>query len=883
MKKTILAVAAAIAVMAARAQGGGEEHYLRIVVDNRAQVSELSQIVSVDNVRGDTVLAYANDTELQALDKSGHKYTKLPHPSSLSARAIVMATTVAEMANWDRYPTYGVYTQMMRGWAEQHPEICRLDTIGVSVQGRQLLCLKISGNAHSEEPEPEILLTSTMHGDETTGMMLLMKLADTLLANYGADPRITAMVDGVALYINPNSNPDGTYYGGDNTVASSRRSNANGVDLNRNFPNIANPASTGGNEPEIVSMKEYASAHRFNFAANFHGGAEVVNYPWDTWPSSQRVPADNDWFVATSRQYATLCQQNSPAGYMTDENNGITFGGDWYTVAGGRQDYMNWYQHCKEVCIECSSTKMIGSEQINRYWGYNQEALMQYVENAYYGVRGIVTNTDGQPLDATVTVVGHDLDHSEVVTDPAHGDYYRYLVPGTYTFLFEAYGYLPQTIEGVVVANGQTTRVDVTLQTAQVTTLAGTVVSAADGQPLAGVEVQIAGTPLSPEPTNAQGQFQVSGIMEGQYTISFTKTGFFSRTETIEVLASTPAMTIALDPFHGFSFEDGQVPDAIAMTGSQPWQVVEGEAYDGTRSLRSGTISHNQSSTATLTFTCSAASSVLFYAKVSSETNYDFLTFYLDGTSVGSMSGTAGWTEYSFPVSAGNHTLAWTYSKDGSASAGSDCAWIDLVGFPAQAPQTAIPVVTPRVVELDTDTPQAGFQVSVANIGQGALAFEATVADASAHPWLTLSGAAATVAAGQSAVIAAEADLAGQPAGTYTALINIDVVDSVIVVPVTINYDAVGIETAEGFGSRAVAIYPNPARDRFTVATAGGRATTVQIYGLAGELLATIPAQGDATTISAQQAGISAPGVYLVKISGNGAPSVTRIVIGETR
>jgi murein tripeptide amidase MpaA len=130
-----------------------------------------------------------------------------------------MAGTVAEMLNWDRYPTYEVYVEMMETFAADYPEICELELIGFTTDGRKLLAVKISDNVTEDEAEPEFLYTGMMHGDELVGGMVLLKLIDHLLLNYGSDPQITNLVNGVQIYINPFANPDGTYYGGNNTVA----------------------------------------------------------------------------------------------------------------------------------------------------------------------------------------------------------------------------------------------------------------------------------------------------------------------------------------------------------------------------------------------------------------------------------------------------------------------------------------------------------------------------------------------------------------------------------------------------------------------------------------------------------------------------------------
>lgn len=103
--------------------------------------------------------------------------------------------------------------------------------------------------------------------------------------------------------------------------------------------------------------------------------------------------------------------------------------------------------------------------------------------------------------------------------------------------------------------------------------------------------------------------------------------------------------------------------------------------------MRSGAISHNEHSVAKVTMNVVADGEISFYYKVSSESNYDFLTFSIDGNSLGSWSGNIGWTQATFTVQAGERTFEWKYDKDFSVSHGSDCAWVDYIVFPPVAPE----------------------------------------------------------------------------------------------------------------------------------------------------------------------------------------------------
>jgi len=116
-----------------------------------------------------------------------------------------------------------------------------------------------------------------------------------------------------------------------------------------------------------------------------------------------------------------------------------------------------------------------------------------------------------------------------------------------------------------------------------------------------------------------------------------------------------------------------------------PWTVVSGTGFvnSGTYAARSGTVSHNGNTELSITLNISAAGSISFWRRVSSEAGYDFLKFYIDTVEVGGWSGNQTWAQFTYPVVAGTRTFKWVYSKDGSLNSGSDCAWIDDIIFPA--------------------------------------------------------------------------------------------------------------------------------------------------------------------------------------------------------
>ncbi len=436
------------------------EVYFKFRFTSKADLNELSRMISIDNIKGDTAYAYANEEQYNNFLKTGFELKILTSPGKLINPK--MSDNIRGITDWDTYPTYNTYVAMMNQFAADYPDICKLVNAGTTVQGRQILFVKISDNVNQREAEPQVMLSSSMHGDETTGYVLMLRLIDTLLTSYGTDTRLTNLIDNDEIWINPLANPDGTYHGGNGTVYSATRYNANGVDINRNFPDPAEGPHPDGYawQPETIAMKTLAENNNFNISVNFHGGTEVVNYPWDTWAN---LHADDTWWQFISHMYADTAQANSPSGYMSGYNDGITNGYAWYRVTGGRQDFFTYFHHGREVTIEISDTKLPSPSSLPSYWYYNKESFLDYIENTYYGIRGIVTDTSGNPVKAKIQIPSHDFNSSEVYSDSITGAYYRMIAPGTYTLTFSADNYVAQTFSNVQAINFQATELNVQL------------------------------------------------------------------------------------------------------------------------------------------------------------------------------------------------------------------------------------------------------------------------------------------------------------------------------------------------------------------------------------------------------------------------------------
>jgi len=115
--------------------------------------------------------------------------------------------------------------------------------------------------------------------------------------------------------------------------------------------------------------------------------------------------------------------------------------------------------------------------------------------------------------------------------------------------------------------------------------------------------------------------------------------------------------------------------------GDAFWSVTSTESCRGKYSAQAGLIGDNQKSGLKVTLDCFDGD-ISFYFKVSCESIFDKLLFFIDGEEQGNWSGVKDWTQVSFPLTAGTRTFEWRYSKDYSGSQNDDTVWIDDIVFP---------------------------------------------------------------------------------------------------------------------------------------------------------------------------------------------------------
>ena len=111
---------------------------------------------------------------------------------------------------FDRFYRYDELTAILQGWAEERPELYRVESIGQSYEGRDIWLATITNfETGADLDKPAFLIEANIHALEVTGCTAALHLIDKLLRGYGSDPKVTRCLDTRCFYVVPRLNPDG--------------------------------------------------------------------------------------------------------------------------------------------------------------------------------------------------------------------------------------------------------------------------------------------------------------------------------------------------------------------------------------------------------------------------------------------------------------------------------------------------------------------------------------------------------------------------------------------------------------------------------------------------------------------------------------------------
>jgi murein tripeptide amidase MpaA len=111
---------------------------------------------------------------------------------------------------FDRFYRYDELTEILESWAQERPELFRLESIGRSYEGRDIWLATITNvETGADLDKPALLIEANIHAIEVTGATAALHLIQRLLSGYGSDERVTRALDTRVFYVVPRLNPDG--------------------------------------------------------------------------------------------------------------------------------------------------------------------------------------------------------------------------------------------------------------------------------------------------------------------------------------------------------------------------------------------------------------------------------------------------------------------------------------------------------------------------------------------------------------------------------------------------------------------------------------------------------------------------------------------------
>ena len=355
--------------------------------------------------------------------------------------------------------------------------------------------------------------------------------------------------------------------------------------------------------------------------------------------------------------------------------------------------------------------------------------------DAYEAVLGVMGGLG--TVSGTVTDAGTGLPlegvHVGVVDRPtfrmtdADGNFQFMLPVGTWTLTFDIFAYGDETLIVEIVEN-ETVDGSVAMTALPTAVLSGLVYDY-EGALVSGASIHVMDTPLEPVYSNGSGFYSIDIPAGATYDVLARKAGLGADQHTIDFQGNM-TLDFTLPELLAEDFETaGFMSYPWVMGGNADWVIDDVNPYEGSYSARSGNVGDNQRSDLEVTVEVTASSDISFWYKVSSEGNYDYLRFYVDGAEIASWAGTVPWTQFTYPVASGERTFKWSYTKDGSVSNGDDAGWVDFIEFPTLG-EPAYPIVTVAPASIEETVAPGEVQhatITLGNVGDADLEYSVSI------------------------------------------------------------------------------------------------------------------------------------------------------------
>jgi len=268
---------------------------VKVYVSGRQKVAELANMgLDIAEVKKNYVVLVLSKTDLRDLETRGFKYRVMVDDAN-SLLAPFRSGTLK------KYHSFEQVEKIMKDAEKNYPDICKLEVIGKSFEGRSIYAMNISGNVTGKTAaakKPACLFMGLHHSREWISVEVPLALLIELTEKYAKDENVKKLVDEHDIWIVPVASPDGLIYSQTKSTMwrKNRRLNADksyGVDLNRNYGyqwgNVGASNSPGSDtyhgtkafsEFTSQAIKALAEREKFRTSVSFHSYSELVLYPF---------------------------------------------------------------------------------------------------------------------------------------------------------------------------------------------------------------------------------------------------------------------------------------------------------------------------------------------------------------------------------------------------------------------------------------------------------------------------------------------------------------------------------------------------------------------------------------------------------------------------
>ncbi|HEX2045053.1 MAG TPA: M14 family zinc carboxypeptidase [Gaiellaceae bacterium] len=346
----------------------------------------LDIVAAEDTFRGTVIIDLVlTPAQVRSLRAEGIRVSVRKNSRGLSARQFAALQSENGFTVWRDYDGADGIRAQMYAIARRNPQLVKLEVLGHSVQGREILALKLT-QAANEIPDgtrPAVLYSSTQHAREWISTEVNRRLLNWYIDRWRANDRsIRRLLKDTELWFVLVANPDGyqyTHQSEDTRLwrKTLRDNNGNGttevgdgVDPNRNYPEHWNYDAEGssgvessetyrgpdaGSEPETQAIVGLYERIDFAFHVNYHSFGRWLLYPegWQVGTASQDDPIyfalsgnrDNPAIGSAATNDAFVPGLSSDVLYVT---NGETT--DFGHVQHGT---LAWTPELSEGCTNC--------------------------------------------------------------------------------------------------------------------------------------------------------------------------------------------------------------------------------------------------------------------------------------------------------------------------------------------------------------------------------------------------------------------------------------------------------------------------------------------------------------------------------------------------